>query len=76
LQVDYNLARIRTEENQYLSCPPEAMKDAPLYMQRLCGYTKTGTQRFFCDGQHPKVRYMTQPLIELYGDCMVVLKVS
>ena len=30
------------------------MKNAPVYMQRLCGYTKTGTQRFFCDGQHPK----------------------
>jgi hypothetical protein len=33
----------------------QAMIDAPVYMQRLCGYTKTGhTQRTFCDGQHPK----------------------
>jgi hypothetical protein len=39
-----------------MSCPPDAMKlkDAPLYMQWLCNYTKTGTQRFFCDGQYPK----------------------
>jgi ectoine hydroxylase-related dioxygenase (phytanoyl-CoA dioxygenase family) len=55
LNVDYNLARIRTEENQYLSNPPEAMVDAPVYMQRLCGYTKTGDlHRTFCDAQHPK----------------------
>ena len=52
--VDYNLARIRTEENQYMSNPPEVMVDAPVYMQRLCGYTKTGAQRAFCDFQHPK----------------------
>jgi hypothetical protein len=33
----------------------QAMIDAPVYMQRLCGYTKTGcAQRTFCDGQHPK----------------------
>ena len=31
------------------------MVDAPIYMQRLCGYTKTGgAQRAFCDFQHPK----------------------
>lgn len=33
LNVDYNLARIRTEENQYLSNPPHIMAEAPVYMQ-------------------------------------------
>ena len=33
----------------------QTMIDAPVYMQRLCGYAKTGcAQRTFCDGQHPK----------------------
>eukprot|EP01047_Picozoa_sp_COSAG01_P027318 COSAG01_NODE_1799_length_9205_cov_130.191302_7_plen_757_part_00 len=54
LNVDYNLGLLRTEENQYLSCPPSVMKDAPIYMQRLCGYTKVGSCRSFADYQHPK----------------------
>ena len=45
---------LRTEENQYLSCPPEVMCNAPVYMQRLCGYTKVGACRSFADYQHPK----------------------
>jgi hypothetical protein len=45
---------LRTEENQYLSCPPEVMCSAPVYMQRLCGYTKVGACRSFADYQHPK----------------------
>lgn len=54
LNVDYNLGLLRTEENQYLSCPPEIMCEAPVYMQRLCGYTKIGACRSFADYQHPK----------------------
>ena len=30
------------------------MCDAPVYMQRLCGYTKVGACRSFADYQHPK----------------------
>ena len=54
LNIDYNLGLLRTEENQYLSCPPEVMKDAPVYMQRLIGYTKSGSSKSFADYQHPK----------------------
>jgi hypothetical protein len=53
LNIDYNLGLLRTEENQYLSCPPEVMCDAPVYMQRLCGYTKVGACRSFAGKKTP-----------------------
>ena len=52
LNVDYNLAWLRQEENQYLSCPPEIAKDYAPEIQRLCGYTVRGANcGTFCDFQ-------------------------
>ena len=33
LNIDYNLAWLRQEENQYLSVPPEVAKDMPVVSQ-------------------------------------------
>ena len=56
LNVDYNMALLKTEENQYLSVPPSVACKIPVYMQKLCGYTRRGSTSCgsFCDFQHPK----------------------
>ena len=38
LNIDYNLAWLRQEENQYLSVPPEVAAEMPVEIQRLVGY--------------------------------------
>ncbi len=40
LNLTYTLGWLRTEENQYLSCPPHIAKDLSLEMQELLGYTQ------------------------------------
>lgn len=39
LNITYTLSWLRTEENQYLSCPPEIAKDLDPDLQELLGYT-------------------------------------
>lgn len=39
LNITYTLGWLRTEENQYLSCPPEIAKDLDPGLQELLGYT-------------------------------------
>lgn len=39
LNITYTLGWLRTEENQYLSCPPEIAKDLDPDLQELLGYT-------------------------------------
>ncbi len=39
LNITYTLGWLRTEENQYLSCPPEVAKDLEPELQELLGYT-------------------------------------
>lgn len=40
VNVDYCLGWLRQEENQYLSCPPEAARDLPVELARLIGYSR------------------------------------
>ncbi|MEM7077226.1 MAG: phytanoyl-CoA dioxygenase family protein [Pseudomonadota bacterium] len=40
LNITYTLNWLRTEENQYLSCPPEIAKDLDPHLQELLGYTQ------------------------------------
>ena len=40
LNLTYTLGWLRTEENQYLSCPPEIAKDLDPELQELLGYTQ------------------------------------
>ena len=40
LNVTYNLAWLRQEENQYLSCPPEVARELPEDLLRLMGYAR------------------------------------
>merc|ERR1712093_646803 len=42
LNIDYNLASLRTEENMYLACPPTVAATLPPELQRLVGYTMPG----------------------------------
>ena len=39
LNITYTLGWLRTEENQYLSCPPEIARDLAPDLQELLGYT-------------------------------------
>lgn len=39
MNITYCLGWLRTEENQYLSCPPEVAKDLDPALQELMGYT-------------------------------------
>lgn len=39
LNITYSLAWLRTEENQFLSCPPDVAKDLDWGLQELLGYT-------------------------------------
>lgn len=39
LNITYTLTWLRTEENQYLSCPPEVARDLDPELQELLGYT-------------------------------------
>ncbi len=39
LNITYTLGWLRTEENQYLSCPPHIAKDLDPALQELLGYT-------------------------------------
>ncbi len=40
LNVTYNVAWLRQEENQYLSCPPEVARELPEDLLRLMGYAR------------------------------------
>ena len=39
INITYTLAWLRTEENQYLSCPPEVARELDPDLQELMGYT-------------------------------------
>lgn len=55
LNIDYNLAWLRQEENQYLSVPPNVAKDMPVEMQKLVGYTLySDALGYFANFQHPR----------------------
>ena len=42
LNIDYNLASLKQEENMFLSCPPEIAAKLPAELQALLGYTMPG----------------------------------
>merc|ERR1712224_413481 len=50
LNVDYNLAFLRQEENQYLSAPPHIARGFPKDLQRLIGYSRAGAALGYFDG--------------------------
>jgi ectoine hydroxylase-related dioxygenase (phytanoyl-CoA dioxygenase family) len=55
LNLDYNLAWLRQEENQYLACPPEIARELPRPMQDLIGYCQGGgTLGYYGDVLGPK----------------------
>ena len=55
LRVGYNASLLRSEENMFVSNPPEIAKNYPDHIQRLCGYTVRGANcGTFCDFQHPR----------------------
>lgn len=54
LNVDYSLAWLRQEENQYLECPPAIAKHLPRKMQDLIGYRTFGSSGFVDGTLSPK----------------------
>lgn len=53
LNVDYAVAWLRQEENQYLSCPPEVAQTLSEDMLRLLGYQVTGGCGWITDRHDP-----------------------
>ena len=62
LNIDYNLAWLRQEENQYLACPPAIARDLPVRLQELIGYTHGGyALGYYGDLQSPKQALVEDP---------------
>jgi hypothetical protein len=54
LAINFNTSLLRSEENMYLSNPPEIACDYPVHIQKLVGYTIRGANcGTFADFQHP-----------------------
>jgi ectoine hydroxylase-related dioxygenase (phytanoyl-CoA dioxygenase family) len=54
VNIDYCLGWLRQEENQYLSCPPDAARELPLELARLIGYRRAAfALGYFGDTQDP-----------------------
>lgn len=54
LALQYSLAWLRQEENQYLANPPEVARTFPERLQRLIGYDYGGPYLGFIDGDSPQ----------------------
>ena len=55
LNIDYNLACLRQEENQFLSCPPSIARTFPKELQTLVGYTMPAASfGYYAEYQNPK----------------------
>jgi ectoine hydroxylase-related dioxygenase (phytanoyl-CoA dioxygenase family) len=54
LALQYSLAWLRQEENQYLANPPEVARTYPERLQRLIGYDYGGPYLGFIDGDSPQ----------------------
>lgn len=55
LNIDYSVAWLRQEENQYLSVPPSVAKKLPQHVAKLCGYQLGGyALGYYADFQHPE----------------------
>jgi hypothetical protein len=53
LRLAYNLAFLRQEENQYISCPAEVARRLPEELQALIGYDSLGALGYVADAHHP-----------------------
>ncbi len=54
INIDYCLGWLRQEENQYLSCPPDAARELSLELAKLIGYQRAGyALGYFGDTQDP-----------------------
>jgi hypothetical protein len=55
LNVGYSVSWLRQEENQYLSCPPDVAATLPEFLQRLVGYSMSGSALgYFGDVRPPR----------------------
>jgi ectoine hydroxylase-related dioxygenase (phytanoyl-CoA dioxygenase family) len=53
INVDYSVAWLKQEENQFLSCPPNIAKDLPRGIQELIGYSRSGYALGYVAGGFP-----------------------
>jgi hypothetical protein len=54
VNIDYCLGWLRQEENQYLSCPPDAARELPVELAKLIGYSRAAfALGYFGDTQDP-----------------------
>lgn len=75
--IHYSLAWLRQEENQYLSCPPEAAAKLSPELRALAGYTKGRyTLGFFSTPTAPGTGLELASPEELFGDPVPSFEVS
>ena len=56
MNIDYSVAFLAQEENQFLACPPEIAKTLSPEMQKLIGYSQPGVAlNYFADCLSPEV---------------------
>lgn len=53
VNINYAVAWLRQEENQYLSCPPEVARTLPEELLRLMGYSCTAAAGYVIDRKEP-----------------------
>lgn len=53
INVDYSVAWLKQEENQFLTCPPHLAKDLPQEIQELIGYSRSGYALGYVAGGFP-----------------------
>ena len=51
--IQFSLAWLRQEENQYMACPPEVARTFPRRLQELVGYDLGAANLGFVDHKHP-----------------------
>ena len=51
--IQFSLAWLRQEENQYMACPPELARTFPQRLQELIGYDLGAVNLGFVDHKHP-----------------------
>jgi ectoine hydroxylase-related dioxygenase (phytanoyl-CoA dioxygenase family) len=75
IKLDYSVAWLRQEENQYLSIPIEAARAMPLELQRLIGYARGGFALGYVDDLRDPISILRPGMgVTGFGDAIATSK--
>jgi ectoine hydroxylase-related dioxygenase (phytanoyl-CoA dioxygenase family) len=75
IKLDYSVAWLRQEENQYLSIPIEVARTMPLELQRLIGYARGGFALGYVDDLRDPISLLRPDMgVSGFGDEMATSK--